>query len=222
MNVLITGTSKGIGLHLTLEALRKGYRVIAISRNTTKLSKFKNEHPHHINLIEADITQEVGREKILKELNKLNLSSLDILINNAGVLIESTDEKSFMDSFQLNSVAPFLLTQALLPFLKQNTTSKIIQISSIMGSIQENSSGGYYSYRASKAALNMITKSLSLNYPSITFQIIHPGWVKTDMGGPGALIEPSESALGIWNQIEKLKPGTSLQFIDYKGSHLPW
>src|SRR5262249_2933625 len=122
----------------------------------------------------------------------------------------------------VNSVVPFEMTQALLPYLKKSKQPKVIHITSLMGSIEDNSSGGYYAYRASKAALNMINKSLTRDHSWLTSVVMHPGWVQTDMGGPQAPTSTRDSAQGIWQVINGLGSEKSGHFYDFKGKELPW
>lgn len=218
MRVLITGASRGIGLALTQKALDLDYQVFAITRQKMNLSH-KN-----LEVIQADVTKSSDIELIA---NSSSLGEgLDILINNAGVLLakSKTEEtaKTFSDSFHLNATTPFLLTQKLRPTLMKSKNPKVIQISTMMSSIQDNTSGGYYSYRSSKMALNMITQSLSLDYPEITFGLLHPGWVQTEMGGSSAPVTVDQSAAGLWQVISELKKGSPLKLMDFKGRVLPW
>lgn len=220
MNILVTGASRGIGKELVLSGLQKNHKVFAVTRNAKSLQALVNDFPGNLIVIEADVTTHSGREKIssVVAIDK----RLDILINNAGVLVKTETESDFMSSFQLNSVVPFLMTQKLMPFLKNSQSPKVVHISTMMGSIADNSSGGYYAYRSSKAALNMITKSQTIDHPEIQFSVVHPGWVKTEMGGSNAPVEPKDSAHGIWQVIDGLKSPGQLKFQDYKGKELPW
>ena len=122
----------------------------------------------------------------------------------------------------MNSVVPYLITKAVVPKLKKGQNPKVIQVSSLMGSVQDNQSGGSTAYRASKSALNMINKNISLEEKDITAIVVHPGWVKTDMGGQGAAVEIPESASGIWKVIDGLSLKDSGSFIDFRGKHLPY
>lgn len=222
MKVLITGTSRGIGLSLTKQALTAGHEVIALARKTREgaLASLKADFPKTLTLVEADLTSETGIKAA--EAAVAAFGSLDILINNAGVMKRDLTKQSFAESFLVNATIPFLMTKAMLPFLSKAKEPKVAQISTLMGSIADNSSGGYYEYRSSKAALNMITKSLTLDHPNVRFAIIHPGWVKTDMGGDGAPVEPDDSAQGIWKQINALTAKTSGCYVDFQGKALSW
>lgn len=218
MRVLITGASRGIGKSLAEKALAQNMTVMAVTRRELDF-----KHPGLI-VLQADVSTAEGLHKVAShpEVQK----GLDILINNAGVLhkkdMDDATGKSFADSFHLNATTPFLLTQKLLPILKKSKDPKVIQISTLMSSLQDNKSGGYYSYRSSKMALNMITKSLSLDHPDVSFALVHPGWVKTEMGGPEAPVSTDASADGIWKVIQQLKKNQTLKLQDYQGKELPW
>ncbi len=127
-----------------------------------------------------------------------------------------------MDSFAVNTVAPFEITQALLPWLRKSTQPRVIHVTSKMGSIAENTSGSYYAYRSSKAALNMISRSLALDHDWLTSVVVHPGWAQTDMGGPQATVSVTDSARGIWRLANGAKRQDSGRFFDYLGKELTW
>lgn len=140
----------------------------------------------------------------------------------AGIYSECESTADFIESFRINSVAPLMIVRALQPQLKKSKHPKTIQITSLMGSIADNQSGGSYAYRASKAALNMITKTLAQDEKWLICAVVHPGWVQTQMGGPEAPTPVEESAHGIWKVIQELKSSDSGVFIDYEGDRLPW
>jgi NAD(P)-dependent dehydrogenase (short-subunit alcohol dehydrogenase family) len=148
--------------------------------------------------------------------------SVDLLLNNAGVYHQGTKAEDFLDSFHVNTVIPFLLTQALLTALKKSAHAKVASISSLMGSIEDNSSGGSYAYRSSKTALNMINKGLAVDNPWLTAVVLHPGWVETDMGGKGAPVKIPDSAQGLWKVIDALTKEQTGSFIDFRGRKLHW
>lgn len=220
MNTLITGSSRGIGFGLVTEALKAGHKVFAVARNTASLKKLKDEFPDRLLPIELDISQPGGVEKLAGEIAKHG--TLDILVNNAGMMTQGESAKDLADSFWVNATVPFLLTKALLPVLKKSSSPRVAQISTMMSSIADNTSGGYYAYRSSKSALNMLTKSLTIDHPTVSFALIHPGWVKTDMGGENAPTEIADSVRGIFKVISAMSLKTSGQFVNFKGDALPW
>ncbi len=202
MKIVITGTSRGIGAELVKIAKDQGHEVLAIDRKVVDLRS-----PEAGGKIAA-LAQPWGM--------------VDVLINNAGIMKPGTSREDFQESFLVNSVVPFEITQALLPLLKKSSSPRVAHITSLMGSIADNSSGGYYAYRSSKSALNMINKSLSIDNPWLTTMVIHPGWVKTDMGGEQAPTSTAESGLGIWRLIEGMNKAKSGTFYDFHGKELPW
>lgn len=224
MNILITGTSRGIGLALTVEALKNGHSVFAVARSTDSLSALQRDFQKQLTLVKADVSQDSGIKAVVEAVKSATLSNgaLDTLINNAGVLKTTAETSDFAESFHLNAVVPFQLTNALMPYLLKSKEPRVVQITSKMGSIDDNSGGGYYAYRSSKSALNMITKSLAVDFPKVRFALVHPGWVKTDMGGSGAQVEVADSAKGIWNVINSMTLSKPAAFKDYQGKDIPW
>lgn len=222
MNIVITGTSRGIGLELTRVALSKGHHVLAIARKpeeSEELTKLKEKHKN-LSLLKIDLVDKNSDAKIYEAIKDWN--HLDLLINNAGIYLEDKTRDDFEKSFLINSIMPLQLTKALIPKLKLAKHPLSLQITSQMGSIQDNTSGGSYSYRASKAALNMLYKCLSIDEKWLCSLLIHPGWVKTRMGGDEAPLSVQESAAGIWKIIEGAKLEMSGSYLTYKGEKLPW
>jgi NAD(P)-dependent dehydrogenase (short-subunit alcohol dehydrogenase family) len=121
----------------------------------------------------------------------------------------------------VNTVAPYLLAQRLLPNVRQ-TGGKLVAVSTRMGSIGDNSGGGYLAYRSSKTALNMAWRTLALANRDLTCVVLHPGWVVTRMGGPNAPVQPEESIAGMRRVIDGLAPADSGEFFDFNGNRVPW
>lgn len=171
---------------------------------------------------------------IVTELeNALQDKGLDLLINNAGFAARSTrisfaKSEDFDKSFLINCTAPIMLSKALVPLLKKAASATdnawIVNMSSLMGSITDNNSGGMYSYRASKAALNMCTKSLSIDLKddNIAAMVMHPGWVQTDMGGSNAPLSIEASCAGMVDVIRNLKKEDTGKFYQHDGKQLAW
>lgn len=226
----ITGTTRGIGLELTKILLQKKYFVIATGRDTKKskgLASLKSDYTNGLALVDLDVADDKSIVKIESELDGFPI--IDLLINNAGMftaddnqILEKIDTASALRTFMVNTMGPLKVTQALLPHLKKSKNAMVVNITSQMGSIDDNKMGRYYGYRMSKAALNMMTKSLSVDYPEITSIVIHPGWVKTDMGGAQAPVLPADSAAGIVAVIDNLKQKDSGKFYNFRGEVLPW
>lgn len=219
MKTLITGSSRGIGFGLVGEALKAGHTVYAVARNTEALKALQGDFPQKLVLIQTDVSQPGAIEALAKRIEK---DGLDILVNNAGMMAPGETAGDLAQSFWVNATVPFLLTKALLPTLKKSSNPRVAQISTMMASIKDNTSGGYYAYRSSKTALNMLTKSLALDHADVSFALIHPGWVKTDMGGAGAPTEVAESVNGIWKVITSMNQINSGQYVNFKGETLPW
>ncbi len=217
--VCITGANRGIGLELARRYKARGDAVIAVCRSKSKALK-----ELEVQVSEGvDVTIDDSIEGLLAELDGV---PIDILINNAGILSdESLDDLDFdriRRQFEVNSLGPLRLTAALRPNLREG--SKVAIITSRMGSIDDNTSGGRYGYRMSKCAVNMAGRSLAhdLQDAGIAVAILHPGFVRTDMTGGQGLIDPPESAAGLVDRIDELTLETSGTFWHANGDVLPW
>ncbi len=228
LSFFITGTSRGIGLEITKQLLESNHQVFATARTPEKskdLINLKEKYAKNLTLFSLDVTSDNDVQNLNK---KLTNTKIDVIINNAGVYLDSEkglqklESKILEETFQTNTFGPVRVTQALLENLKMSKTPKLINITSLMGSISDNSSGGYYAYRMSKAALNMFNKSFSVDHPQITSLVIHPGWVQTDMGGKQAPTQPEESARGIIKVILNSRLEDSGKFFDFEGDEVGW
>jgi NAD(P)-dependent dehydrogenase (short-subunit alcohol dehydrogenase family) len=220
-NVLVTGAGRGIGLALTKEFTNLGYRVIGTYRRPENAKELLEMDS--VLAVKADVTDEKSFAPLKEELKKLG--HLDVLVNNSGVIgqkqsLLNFDVSAAIDTFNVNTFGPLRICKLALPFMKQGGT--VAQITSLMGSIKDNGSGGYYDYRMSKAALNMFNMCLSKEFPQVTCLALHPGWVQTDMGGAGATVPVNESARGLLKVITGATLKQSGQFFDYRGQSLPW
>lgn len=227
-NYVVTGTSRGIGLEMTKQLLGAGHHVHALARapqNSKELMRLKERYPQQLSVLAVDVTSDEQVSKFAKEYGAQN--PIDVLINNAGVYGEASDFEglsleTLAQTITTNAVAPMRVTRALLPYLKKSSNPRVIHITSLMGSIADNTSGGSYGYRMSKAALNMFSKSFSADFPNIVSVVVHPGWVKTDMGGENAPLEAADSARGILKLAAQATEKDSGHFFDYEGDELPW
>lgn len=220
MNIVITGASRGIGLEITKLALKAGHNVLALAR-TPEDSELVNLQKEFKNLSFEKI--DLNDQNAYSKVDSLvKFSCIDLLINNAGIYEQDDSVENFQKSYLVNSIQPLFITRALLSKLKQSSNPKVAFTSSMMASIADNNSGGSYSYRSSKTALNMLIKSLSVDEPWLTCLILHPGWVKTRMGGENAPVMPEDSAKGLFEVIMKASLKDTASFQDYQGSHLPW
>ena len=225
--VLITGANRGLGLKLTEEYAKLGWHVIATCRNPDKARELNNLTGHYasINIYRLEVKDS---EQIKKLATQLHNQAIDILINNAGIYHSCTlgnlDKQAWLESFAVNAIAPYEITNAFLPHLNQGQQKKVVSITSKMGSIDDNSSGGSYIYRSSKTALNSVMRSLQhdLAHQNIATLTLHPGWVRTDMGGLGAWINVDESVSGMMRQIEKLNLSNSGEYLDYARKKINW
>ncbi|WP_045498247.1 SDR family oxidoreductase [Vibrio hyugaensis] len=225
--VFITGANRGIGLSLTELYLQQGDQVHATSRNLTDSKELHALASRYNTLVlhELDVTDYQRVAQLASEL-----PAIDLLINSAGYYgpkgygFGNTDIEEWRQVFEINTIAPLKLVESFYPLLQQSKAKKIACISSKVGSMTENTSGGGYIYRSSKAALNSVVKSLSndLTDEGFTVLALHPGWVRTAMGGPNALIDTQTSADGLAKVIEQSTQENSGQFINYDGTELPW
>ena len=228
--IFITGTSRGIGLEFTRQFLKQGNTVFAVARSydeTTPLGGMQNEYGDRLVLIQADVTTEEGRSRIQDEIFG-KTETLDLVINNAGIYLDrgvqmdEVSEDILIRSFQTNAVAPVLVTQTVLSLLHKGEAPRLVAITSLMGSIDDNGRGGTYAYRMSKVALNMFMKSFSRDFPHIISLTLHPGWVQTDMGGSDATTSVEEAVRGMIKVIEASTLKVSGNFYDADGDVCPW
>lgn len=229
--ILITGANRGIGLELARQALLSGHRVYAACREpagATDLHRLAASHDDALRIIPLDVTDAAQIADAVATIDR-ECGHLDGLINNAGILnqgedLDSVSAAAMEDTFRVNSIAPLLLSRACLPLLSRSDLPVILNVSSQMGSLTRKTSGGSYSYCASKAALNMVSRALAadLRPHGVVVMTAHPGWVQTDMGGPAATLTPAESADGLLNLLEAATMEKSGGFYVWDGSVHPW
>lgn len=222
MQVVITGASRGIGLELARQAVTAGHEVLAVARNpanSPELARLQQQVSGRLRIIQADVRTPDAAETISAALD---FAGIDVLINNAGILRDGAQREDLLESYLVNAVAPYEITCALLSRLKLSAHPRVAHLTSKMGSIADNTSGSHYAYRASKAALNMINRSLAIDHQWLTCVLVHPGWVATRMGGAHAPVTPAESAACIWRLIDGLDASRSGRFYDYLGNEIPW
>lgn len=225
--IVITGAKTGIGLELVKQAAKKGARIIAGVRGAAGARDLLGAIGPKGEVLELDVTDDASVRSFADQL-RTRAKSVDILINNAGVYhdgsasIETIESSMILETFDANAVGPVRVTQNMLPFLRASSAPKVITVTSIMGSLADNTGGGAYAYRMSKAAANMFVRSFAADEKEITSIAVHPGWVKTKMGGAGAPLEPAKSAEGLWTVIESITPSDSGKFFNHAGRELPW
>jgi NAD(P)-dependent dehydrogenase (short-subunit alcohol dehydrogenase family) len=227
---LITGTNRGIGLEFVKQYLSNGWNVIACCRkpdDAKELNKLKFDYTEELDIYGLDVS---NLSAISNFADCLRITPIDLLISNAGMsgsklnYFGNVDYNNWMETFKVNTMASMKIAECFVDHVACSTGKKIIFITSQMGSIDDNKSGGSYIYRSSKCALNAIVKSLSIDLKGrkITVAAIHPGWVFTDMGGSNALITVEESVNVMRNVIEKLDCGSSGNFLNYNGDKILW
>ena len=229
--VMITGANRGIGLEFSRQYAADGWRVIACSRDPDKseaLNRLADQYPDLIMIYALDVADHVQIDDLAQALVN---ESIDLLINNAGIYPDSdtggfghTDYVKWMQAFRINTMAPLKVTEAFYNQVARSNHKTIATVSSLMGSIADNGSGGSYLYRSSKAAVNMVVKCLAVDLKpaGITAVVLHPGWVKTDMGGPDAMITAAQSVSGMRHVIGRLTLADSGKFYGYDGQDIPW
>ena len=216
---IITGANRGIGLSLATQLKARSETVVAVCR--TPSSELASLGVEIIDGI--DVTKNEARGRVAAALAG---RTIDLLIHNAGILrsssLESLDENAIIGQFQTNALAPLMLTQALLSSFKDG--SKIALVTSRMGSVADNGSGGSYGYRMSKSALNAAGKSLAIDLAArgVSVAILHPGFVRTSMTGNNGMIDPDDSATLLIKRIDALTPQNSGTFWHANGDVLPW
>jgi NAD(P)-dependent dehydrogenase (short-subunit alcohol dehydrogenase family) len=234
--VLITGANRGIGLEFCRQYAAEGWHVLACSRHPEKsdaLANLATQYPELIKLHALDVADHAQIEQLAKVLagESPATESIDLLINNAGIYPDSdkrgfghTDYAEWTRAFRINTMAPLKMAETFAAQIARSRQKTIVTMTSKMGSIADNGGGGDYLYRSSKAAVNMVVKSLAIDLkPSgITAVVFHPGWVKTDMGGPNALISAEQSVSGMRQIISRLTLADTGKFFGYDGQVIPW
>ncbi len=228
-SILLTGANRGLGLEFVRQYARLGWNVFACCRHPEQSEALKRLTSTHKNLslYALDVS---NPEQIIALSKKLSDTPIDVLLNNAGYYghesnrLGHIDKADWMRVFEVNTIAPLQMAEAFMTQLKKGRCKIIATISSKMGSIKDNNSGSMYAYRSSKTALNQVMKSLSIDLAEqgIKVAIFHPGWVKTDMGGPNALQTPEQSVQSLMSIINGLTLEKSGKFINYDGTELPW
>ncbi|MEQ1866280.1 MAG: SDR family oxidoreductase [Micropepsaceae bacterium] len=227
--VLITGANRGLGLEFVRQYATDGARVLACARvpaGAKALLDLAAASAGKITVHPLDVSSDASVAHLKEELGDL---PIDILINNAGVYggdhqqASDLDLSAWMRTLNVNTLGPVRVFQALRPNLMKGHDKKAIAITSGMGSTARHD-GGALIYRSSKAALNNVMRglSLALKGDGLTLVLMHPGWVKTDMGGANAALTPEQSISALRKVIAGLKPSGSGVFLNYDGSELPW
>ncbi|HEY4239450.1 MAG TPA: SDR family oxidoreductase [Kofleriaceae bacterium] len=213
MRYVITGANRGIGHEFARQLHERGDEVIAAMRVPAKAAW---------RTIACDVGDEASIARFADELGG---EAIDVLVNNAGVMGgDELDGDDVIATYRVNAVGPLLLSMALRANLRKGKGKKILHLTSGMGSIADNHSGGAYGYRMSKAALNMMSRSLAmdLRHEGIVSAVINPGWVATDMGGRGAPTSVGDSVRGMLKQLDRITLMQSGEFLSWDGKRWEW
>jgi NAD(P)-dependent dehydrogenase (short-subunit alcohol dehydrogenase family) len=227
--ILITGANRGIGLELTRQFADDGWAVLACCRNPADASDLQQlcERYPSIETLTLDVTDYAQMQSLAVQLQD---RPIDILLSNAGIYgprganFGDVDAAAWREVLEVNTIAPLMLAQAFVEQVGASRHKLIAVISSKMGSIADNGSGGSYIYRTSKTAVNQVVKSLAndLAGQGISVISLHPGWVQTDMGGANAEINTATSAAGLKTVLQAAGTAQSGQFFEYNGDAIPW
>lgn len=234
-STLVVGASRGLGRGFVQQLLARGEHVIATTRKSSDsdaLHALAAElgAADRLESFSCDVSLATSRAELAHDLQGRVIQTV---IHNAGIYgpkgleIGELPEQEWQEVLQVDTVAPILTAQALLPQLRAAAglgAAKIAFLTSLMGSVSDNGSGGSYLYRSAKAGLNAAARSLSIDLASenIAVLLLHPGWVQTDMGGGAAPLQIEESVAGMLAQIDALTLADSGSFVDWSGKALPW
>ena len=222
---LVTGANRGIGLELARQLAERGDTVIATARAPESASEL-NGLGGNMRVEALDVE---SPKSISALARRLKGAAVDLLIHNAAVgvagpAVEEVTAEDLESHFRVNAIGPLLLTQALLPNLRASENPRIVAISSGLGSISENSSGGWVAYRVSKVALHQLMRTLAaeLGKEKMIFALVSPGWVRTRMGGQSAPLSPEESVRAVLKVVDRLAQKDSGRFFNERGREIPW
>lgn len=224
--VLITGANRGIGLEFVRQYAADGWKVIAACRRQKKAKELEQVNGD-VTVRELEVTD---LKSVAAFVAAVDGSPVDVLINNAGVYLDRNDEFGELDfekwarSFEVNAIAPMRLAEALLPCVAGSKRKLMVFMSTQMASIADNTGGRAYAYRASKAALNAAVHSLSIDLKpqGIACLLLHPGWVRTEMGGKNATLDVRDSVHGMRRVIDGFGIDRTGSFLRHNGEPIPW
>lgn len=230
-SILITGSNRGLGLEWARQYAEDGWRVYATCRHPADAMELRTLAKHHtaLSVHRLDVTRQDEIQALAVELHN---EAIDILLNNAGVYLEKFDDAlgkrlsydDWLRTFEVNTLGAVRMTEALLGHVERSNRRLMVAITSHMGSIAEITEPGSYYYRSSKAALNAAMKGLSLELKArgVGVLLLHPGWVQTRMGGPGARISTAQSVRGMRELIEQFSLADTGRFFRFNGTEIPW
>ena len=229
-SVLITGANRGLGFEFARQYLSDGWQVYAASRDPSSASELRrlaDTSDQKLRVIALDVTDSASIKAAAAELDG---QAIDLLLNNAGVggvrgeTIGNIDYEAWAKVLHANTLGPMRVSEAFVDHVARSKRKLIVTLTSGMGSIADNTSGGSIAYRSSKAAVNMVMRSLAIDLAprGITCAVVNPGWVLTDMGGPHATMSPPESVARLRRLIENLGPAHSGKFFNHDGREYAW
>ena len=229
-SALITGANRGLGLEFARQYLADGWQVYAACRDpasASELRRLADEGHAKLRILAMDVTDLASIDAAATELDG---QAIDLLLNNAGIIgprgqtIGNIDYDAWKEVLDVNTLGPMRVSEAFVEHVARSDRKLIVTLTSGMGSIADNTSGGSILYRSSKAAVNMVMRSLAIDLAprGITCIVINPGWVRTDMGGASATLEPAESIGPMRHLIDALGPEQSGKFLNHTGSEYPW
>jgi NAD(P)-dependent dehydrogenase (short-subunit alcohol dehydrogenase family) len=230
MRTLVTGANRGIGLELVRQLRERG-EVEACVRNPSDARELQALAGDRVRIHRLDVRDASSVRSLAAALDG---TAIDIVFNVAGVnggpgqsirqMADDLELGDVGDTFDVNATGALRVSVALLPNIRRGGAKKLVHITSGMGSISDNTSGGYYAYRMSKAALNMMSRSLAVDLrgEGIASYVINPGWVQTDMGGRSAPTPVEESVRGILNEIDRATLADSGEFLNWRGNRYAW
>lgn len=224
-SVLITGASRGLGLEFARSFATDGWTVHAACRQPAKAPALARLSPkverHRLDV--TDALQVAALARVLAD------KPIDLLLNNAGIYgpdrpFGESDYEGWLETLRVNTLGPMRMAEAFVEHLARSERRLLVNVTSRLGSIAENSGGQRVAYRSSKAALNMVGSSLALELKprGITVLMVHPGWVQTDMGGEHASITPEQSVAGLRKVFDRATPADSGRFLNWKGEEIRW
>lgn len=228
--VLVTGANRGIGLEFARQYLADGWTVFAACRQPAAAAALKtlaNSAPGRLTVVGMDVTKIAS---VRDAATKLDDAAIDLLINCAGIIgvsgqrVGRINYESWANVLDVDTLGPMRVLECFVEHVARSDKRLVVTVSSGLGSIGDNTSGGSIAYRSSKAAVNMAMRSAAhdLAARGITCVVVNPGWVRTDMGGPGATLTAQDSVTALRRVIETLGPDRSGKFLDYDGSEYPW
>src|SRR3984893_1091863 len=228
--IFITGANRGIGFEFASQYVADGWRVFATCHDPDAASKLRclaQATRGMLNVVAMDVTDAESVRNVATQLKDV---TIDVLINSAGIAgapgqkTGNVDYESWAHVFNVNTMGPLRVLESFSDHIARSERRMVITITSGMGSLTDNTSGGSIAYRSSKAAVNMVMRSAAIDLAprGILCVLVNPGWVRTDMGGPKAPLSPQESVTAMRRLIDTFGPNQSGKFYNYDGREYPW